>query len=48
MAIANSRLICANESGVTFRYKDYRIKGRERYKLGFTDALSTNPAKVEP
>ncbi len=32
VAIANSRLISANENGVTFRYKDYRIKGRERQK----------------
>jgi hypothetical protein len=32
VAIANSRLISADQNGVTFRYKDYRIKGRERYK----------------
>ncbi len=33
VAIANSRLISANENSVTFHYKDYRIKGRERQKL---------------
>ncbi len=33
VAIANSRLVSANENGVTFRYKDYRSKGRERQKL---------------
>jgi len=32
VAIANSRLIAVNERGVTFKWKDYRIKGRERYK----------------
>jgi hypothetical protein len=32
VAISNSRLIAADETGVTFRYKDYRIKGPGRYK----------------
>ena len=32
VAISNSRLIAASQSGVTFSWKDYRIKGRERYK----------------
>lgn len=32
VAIANSRLIACDERGVTFRWKDYRIQGRERYK----------------
>jgi hypothetical protein len=32
VAIANSRLIALDEQGVTFRYKDYRAKGRVRYK----------------
>ncbi|MHA1553569.1 MAG: IS91 family transposase [Alphaproteobacteria bacterium] len=32
VAISNSRLISADETGVTFRYKDYRRKGRDRYK----------------
>ena len=32
VAISNSRLIAADESGVTFKYKDYRIEGPERYK----------------
>ena len=32
VAISNSRLIKADETGVTFRYKDYRIKGPARYK----------------
>ena len=31
VAIANSRLIKADEHGVTFKYKDYRIKGPGRY-----------------
>ena len=32
VAIANSRLIACDEHGVTFRWKDYRIQGRERSK----------------
>jgi len=32
VAISNSRLIAADKTGVTFRYKDYRIKGPGRYK----------------
>jgi putative transposase/transposase-like zinc-binding protein len=31
VAISNRRLIAANENGVTFRYKDYRIEGPGRY-----------------
>ena len=32
VAISNSRLIAYDERGVTFRWKDYREKGRTRYK----------------
>jgi hypothetical protein len=32
VAIANSRLTALDERGVTFNWKDYRIKGRDRYK----------------
>ena len=32
VAIANSRLISADETGVTFKWKDYRIEGPGRYK----------------
>ncbi len=32
VAIANSRLIACDEHGVTFKWKDYRIDGRDRYK----------------
>jgi hypothetical protein len=32
VAISNSRLIASGESGVTFKYKDYRVEGPERYK----------------
>jgi hypothetical protein len=32
VAISNRRLIKADESGVTFSYKDYRIEGPGRYK----------------
>jgi hypothetical protein len=37
VAISNSRLISCDKRGVIFKYKDYRAKGRERYK---TMALS--------
>jgi predicted RNA-binding Zn-ribbon protein involved in translation (DUF1610 family) len=32
VAIANSRLMTLDEQGVTFKWKDYRAKGRCRYK----------------
>jgi hypothetical protein len=32
VAIANSRLIALDEAGVTFRVKDYRRNGEERYR----------------
>ena len=32
VAISNSRLLALDERGVTFRWKDYRAKGRTRYK----------------
>jgi hypothetical protein len=32
VAISNHRLIAADAVGVTFKYKDYRIQGPERYK----------------
>src|SRR6201984_3657227 len=31
VAIANSRLITFDKQGVTFKWKDYRIEGRDRY-----------------
>ena len=33
VAISNSRLVACGQQGVTFRWKDYRIEGRDRYKL---------------
>jgi hypothetical protein len=32
VAIANSRLIALDERGITFRWKDYRAKGKTRHK----------------
>jgi len=32
VAISNSRLIALNETSVTFKWKDYRIDGNDRYK----------------
>jgi hypothetical protein len=39
VAISNRRLLSADQSGVTFKYKDYRIDGPARYK---TMTLATN------
>jgi len=33
VAISNRRLIACDEKGVTFKWKDYRIQGPERYKI---------------
>jgi hypothetical protein len=32
VAIANRRLIACDQQGVTFKWKDYRVEGRHRYK----------------
>jgi len=32
VAISNSRLIACDERGVTFKWKDYRAKSRDRYQ----------------
>ena len=32
VAISNRRLVAADKTGVTFKYKDYRIEGPGRYK----------------
>src|SRR5258705_4626725 len=32
VAISNRRLISADKTGVTFKWKDYRIEGSDRYK----------------
>jgi hypothetical protein len=33
VAISNRRLIARDEKGVTFKWKDYRIEGPDRYKV---------------
>ena len=33
VAISNRRLVALDDKGVTFKWKDYRIEGRERYKV---------------
>ena len=33
VAISNRRLLACDEKGVTFKWKDYRIEGPERYKV---------------
>ena len=40
VAISNSRLLALDEHGVTFRWKDYRAKGRTRHK-----AMTLEPAE---
>lgn len=38
VAISNSRLVAMDEHGVTFRWKDYRARGRTRHKTMTLDA----------
>jgi hypothetical protein len=38
VAISNSRLIALDHAGVTFKWKDYRIKGRDRLRTMTLDA----------
>jgi Putative transposase/Transposase zinc-binding domain len=38
VAISNSRLTLLDEAGVTFKWKDYRIKGRDRLRTMTLDA----------
>ena len=38
VAISNSRLVAFDEAGVAFRWKDYRIRGRDRLKTMTLDA----------
>ena len=38
VAISNSRLVTLDEAGVTFKWKDYRIKGRDRLRTMTLDA----------
>ena len=38
VAISNSRLVALDDKGVTFKWKDYRIKGRDRLKTMTLDA----------
>jgi hypothetical protein len=33
VAISNRRLIACDDKGVTFRWKDYRVEGPDRYKV---------------
>ena len=33
VAISNRRLVALDDNGVTFKWKEYRIEGPERYKL---------------
>ena len=33
VAISNRRLVACNEKAVTFKWKDYRLEGRERYQM---------------
>jgi putative transposase len=38
VAISNSRLLALDQAGVTFKWKDYRIKGRDRLKTMMLNA----------
>src|SRR5208337_1352665 len=38
VAISNARLVALDEKGVTFKWKDYRVEGRDRVKTMTLDA----------
>jgi hypothetical protein len=51
VAIANSRLIAFDQQGVSFKWKDYRLEGRDRYqrmtaRMGIPFDPSYNRVKV--
>jgi hypothetical protein len=50
VAIANSRLIACDRSGVPFRWKDYRAEGRDRQKIMTlaTAEFSSHPPRGAP
>ena len=33
VAISNRRPVALNDKGITFKWKDYRLEGRERYAV---------------
>jgi Putative transposase len=42
VAISNSRLIALNDNGITFKWKDYRIEGPDRYKVMTLETTSSS------
>ena len=48
VAISNARLIALDDKGVTFKWKDYRIKGRDRLKIMTLDAPRVHPPLSPP
>lgn len=48
VAISNSRLLRADDRSVTFKWKDYRFEGRERYKAMTLDAHESIRIHVLP
>jgi hypothetical protein len=48
LPIANSRLIALDQQGVTFKWKDYRIAGRDRHKRMTLATDEFSPCRSEP
>jgi hypothetical protein len=46
VAISNRRLIAADDGGVSFRWKDYRIEGPGRWKTILLDLFGDLPVDV--
>jgi hypothetical protein len=42
VAISNRRLVALDDKGVTFKWKDYRIEGPERYQIMTRDTQSSS------
>ena len=48
VAISNSRLIAFNDAGVTFKWKDYRAKGRDKAKVMTLASRRVHPPLPHP
>ena len=44
VAISNSRLMALDDKGVTFKWKDYRVEGRDRFKAMTLDGPTSSSA----
>ena len=48
VAISNRRLVALDDNGVTFKWKDYRIEGPQRYKVMTLDTHELPHVRLSP